>query len=92
MANFYFEKYVNNYEIDFYNNSTVEEKSYLKSKGIKLGIYYKTGEKWNQRISGLTFNLSSADCYPALKEYLDYRFNQFMRKMKLEKIKTVDRT
>jgi len=86
MAEFYYEKYVRNYEIDFYNDGTEEEKEFLKSKGIELSTYYKSGRQWNMRISGMTYQILSLDYYPALKEYLDRRFEQYIRKLKLEKI------
>lgn len=87
MAEFYFEEYIKNYEIDFYNEGTEEEKSYLKSKGISIDTYYKDSDKWCSRSGGMTFNLTHMTSYPALKEYLDYRFNMYMRKKKLEKLK-----
>jgi hypothetical protein len=89
MAEFYFEEYVNNYEIDFYNDGTEEEKSYLNSKGILIYTYYKDGDKWCTRSSGITFNLIYMTSYSVLKVYLDYRFNMYMRKKKLEKIKNL---
>lgn len=89
MANFYFERYVNNYEIDFYNHGTNEEKLFLKQNNIEIGCYYKSGVEWCKRMSGMTFNIKHLDNYNKLKEYLDYRFNQFIRKQKLERINEI---
>lgn len=86
MANFYFEKYINNYEIDFYNHGTEEETSFLIQNNIEIGCYYKDGNEWSKRMSGMTFNIKHLKCYPELKKYLDYRFNTFIRKEKLKKL------
>jgi modification methylase len=92
MANFYFDKYVHSYEIDLYNHVTNEEKIILykifeNNYGMIGGIYFIKGGDWYSRSSGMVYNIKSMDYYPALKEYLDYRFNLYMRKLKLEKIR-----
>lgn len=91
MANFYYEKYVNNYEIDFHNYGTKEEKEFLSKlyhfSWDVIGVYYKDGDEWCKRQSGMTFDIKNLSYYPELKKYLDYRFKIFERSKKLEKIK-----
>lgn len=89
MANFHWEKYVNNWEINF-NGLTEEENESLRKKlGMGrefLGTYYKDGDEWCMRSSGMCFNLTETSYYPKLKEYLDNEFKKFIRKKKLEEL------
>lgn len=78
------------YEIDFYDSSTEEERKILRDickKDIsgEVGCYY-LNDKWTKRISGMSFNISSLGYYENLKNYLDFRLNQYLRKEKLKKL------
>lgn len=91
MAKFEWEDYVHGYEIDFYNGLTESENKKLKKKlGMSystfLGTYFKEGNEWYQRSSGMIFNLKQTEYYPKLKEYLDKEFEKFIRKEKLKEI------
>ena len=86
MADFYFEKYIHNYEIDFYNYHTKKEKQFFDDNNIELGCYYKDDNEWSSRISGMCFNITKSRYYPKLKKYLNHRFIIFTRKLKLEKL------
>lgn len=86
MANFYYERYVHNYEIDFYNDGTKKEKDFLNKNNIDIGCYYRDGIKWSKRMSGMTFNIKHSSYYTILKKYLDSRFNIFIRKEKLKNL------
>lgn len=85
---FYWEDYVNSWEINYYNNLTEEETKSLKEKlGMSyLGIYYKSGDEWCSRSSGMLFNITNSSYYSKLKEHLNKEFNIFIRKQKLKKI------
>lgn len=85
MANFYLNSW-KHYEIDFYNHSTEEEKKYFDENKIPLGTYYKEHNDWVKRTSGMTFNIKNLKYYSILKEYLNKRFNSYMRKIKIDKI------
>lgn len=56
------------------------------NENFNPGHYYKVGEKWFNRISGMSFNISGMDYYENLKAYLDKNLNKQLRKEKLEKI------
>ena len=86
MAEFYYKRYVSNYEIDLVNDLTEEEKIYLESKHIELGYYYRAGNGWNRRVSGNTYKIDLMPYYKELKKYLDYRFKKFTRIKKLKKL------
>lgn len=86
MADFYYEEYVHNYEIDFFNYGIKEEIDFFEKNNIEVGCYYKNRNEWNKRISGMLYNITHLNYYPKLKEYLDYRFNIFTRKEKLKKL------
>ena len=83
MAEFYFEKYINNYEIDFVNDGTEEERSTFERHNIPSGCYFKSGDEWVKRVSGMTYNIKGTSYYPLLKKYLDHRLNVYLRKMKI---------
>ena len=86
MAEFYYETYVQNYEIDLYNDITEEERKILKSKNIEPHTYFLSDGKWCQRLSGMTYNLKHLPFYNELQEYLNERFKIFSRKIKLDKL------
>jgi hypothetical protein len=91
MAEFYWEDYVHNYEIDYYNDLTDDEKSIIMKKiGLPeyehLGCYYKDYSGWNRRISGNTYYIKDMPWYAKLKDHLDKEFLAFMRKQKINKI------
>ena len=86
MAEFYYERYVSNYEIDLVHDLTAEENLYLNSKHIELGLYYKADNGWNRRVSGNTYKIDLMPYYKELKKYLDYRFKKFTR-IKIKKTK-----
>jgi len=85
MANFYLNRW-KHYEIDFYNYSTEKETLYFINNNIELSTFYKDHNDWIKIISGMTFNIKNIKYYPILQEYLDKRFNAYMRKLKIEKI------
>ena len=94
MSQFYYEKYVNNYEIDYYDLTYDEKKvlmNKLKLREYELGCYYKSGNDWTLRTSGMSFNITQMNYYPRLKEHLDNEFRIFMRKQKLEKIENYEK-
>ena len=77
------------YEIDFYNN----EKDVVKiaiSKYLNISFdcvddcYYKEGDIWVKRISGMVFNIQPY--YSVLSKYLDEQLNIYLRKEKLKNI------
>ena len=47
------------------------------------GYFYKVGNDWRSRMSGMSFNITGASFYLKLKEYLDNEFNKFQRKQKI---------
>ena len=81
MAEFYYEEYVRNYEIDFRNYGTEEEKEILSKLSVYswdvIATYFKRGDNWYKRMSGMTFDIRQSEYYEKLKEYLDYRFKIF---------------
>lgn len=85
MANFYLNNW-KYYEIDFYNHSTKEEAFYFINNKIELGTFYKEHNDWIKRTSGMIFNIKNSNYYSTLKEYLDKRFNLYMRKIKIDNI------
>jgi hypothetical protein len=85
MASFYLNNW-KYYEIDFYNHSTEEEALYFINNNIELGTFYKDHNDWVKRISGMTFNIKNVKYYPILKQYLDKRFQSYLRKIKIENI------
>jgi hypothetical protein len=89
MADFYFEKYVHDYEIDFYNHGTTEEVAFFIKNNIEIGCYCRDGGEWCKRLSGMVFNIKDLRCYPILKKYLNDRFNVFIRKEKLKKLNEI---
>jgi len=91
MAQFYYEEYVQNYEVDYHNELTIDEKDKLSKKlGISVEYishcFFKTYDGWSYRISGMTYNIKGEDWYPIIKEHLDKEFLKFMRKEKLKQI------
>lgn len=88
MVEFRWCNYVRNWEIDYYNGLSQEESDKLKQllNLDSLGCYYKSGDEWKERISGMCFKLTSTPRYPKLKEYLDLEFKKFIRKKKIQKI------
>jgi len=90
MVQFYYEKYVNNYEIDYYD-LTNEEKIELSHKlGLSVEhvahCFYKSGDEWNEKRSGMTLNIKYSDWYPIIKKHLNKEFNKFIRKEKLKQL------
>lgn len=94
MIQFKYERYVRNYEIDYYNGLTQKEKEKL-SKNLGITIedishnFYKTYNGWSYRISGMTFDIKDLYWYPIMKKHLDKEFNIFMRKEKLKKLNSI---
>lgn len=80
----------NYYEIDFYDMPKDEKRKLSDDLGMnqfsEIGCYYKDADKWYLRVSGMTFNITQTDYYPKLKDYLDKRFNKYLRKEKLKNI------
>jgi len=79
------------YEIDFYNN----EKEIVKiaiSKSLDISFdcvddcYYKEGDRWFKRVSGMVFNIKKLPYYSVLSKYLDDQLNIYLRKEKLKNI------
>ncbi len=91
MVQFYYNKYVNNYEIDYSNDLTKEEKIELSNK-LRIPVeyiakcFYKSGNDWSFRLSGMTFNIKNSNWYPKIKKHLDKEFEKFMRKEKIKQI------
>ena len=90
-AKFHWDDYVKNYEIDYHNDLSLDEKINL-SKKLDISIehvdycFYKNGNEWNSRISGMTFNIKNSTWYPIMKEHLDKEFLKFTREEKLKQI------
>jgi len=90
-AKFYWEDFVNNWEIDYYNDLTEEEQEYLSNK-LKLNVkhikhcFYKENNDWCSRIGGMTFNIKDSHWYLIIKKHLDKELTNFIRKEKLKQI------
>lgn len=80
------------YEIGFYQLSHDEKERIKNSVDMNrfdyLGYYYKSGEEWTNRISGMCFNITGCSYYSKLKIYLDKLLNTYLRKEKLLKLCT----
>jgi hypothetical protein len=76
------------YEIDFYNYSTQQERDtfFVKFGMYDLKCFFKDGNEWTERISGMTFNIKNSSYYPEMKKYLDDRLRIYLRIQKLKKI------
>lgn len=91
MAQFKYDTYIRNYEIDYFNDLSIGEKLDLSKK---LGIseqhmkrcFFRSGNEWGCIVGGMTFNIKDCDWYPIMKRHLDKEFNIFIRKQKLKKI------
>lgn len=75
------------YEISFISQ---EERSILSHKLgmaiIDLSCFYKEGDDWIRRHSGMSFNIKHLRYYPKLKKYLDKELTIYLRKLKIQNI------
>ena len=79
------------WEIDFYDNDYTDKIINIlglnsNSNSDYVSCYFKDGDSWKKRISGMTYNMGSMSLYAELKEFLDKEFNKFMLNRKLKKI------
>jgi len=83
------------YQIDFYNLSSNEKIKISDRIGMSrfdyLGCYFKSGDEWISRSSGMSFNICHLDYYSKLKIYLDKLLNIYLRKQKLLKISDIEK-
>jgi hypothetical protein len=83
------------YEIDFWFLTDKEKRKLSDKVGMNsyenLGCYYKSGENWTHRISGMSFNITESNYYPKLKIFLDSLLNIYLRKQKLLKISDIEK-
>jgi len=91
MAQFKYDDYVRNYEIDYFNDLTANE-TILLSKKLRISeqhikkCFFKSGGEWCCIVGGMTFNIKDCDWYPIMKKHLDKEFERFIRKEKLKQI------
>lgn len=76
------------YEVDFYYNDI---KRILIANKLNMAIkdltcFYKDGDEWIKRSSGMSFNIKHLVYYLRLKTYLDKELNIYLRKLKIKKI------
>ncbi len=91
MIQFYYERYINNYAINYYNGLTIEEKDDISHKlGLStkhfMKVFYKDGDEWKAKSGGITFKINNLDWYPIIKKHLDNKFIKFIRNKKLRQI------
>ena len=83
------------YEIGLFYLSE-EDKTKIKDKiGMSrfdhLGYYFKSGDEWTNRVSGMCFNICNSHYYPKLKILLNNLLNIYLRKEKLLKISDIEK-
>ena len=76
------------YEVDFYYNN---EKRKLIANRLNMAMnditcFYKDGDEWIKRTSGMSFNIKHLVYYSRLKTYLDKELNTHLRKLKIKKL------